>query len=84
MDIGESLVAIGFGNVIEKPLKTDPADVSYFNKLKAAEERALKKRLGIRYYIKPTKMFVLKLASKITQWLNSTQKQKPTKKLAVT
>lgn len=86
VNIGESLVSIGFATVIDKPLKTDDKYVAYYNGLKQAEAYALRKKLGIKYYIKPTKQAILTIAKKISKLLNDTTKQKTVNlsKVAVT
>ncbi|XP_018572144.1 uncharacterized protein LOC108911644 isoform X1 [Anoplophora glabripennis] len=57
VNIGESLVRIGFGATEnnEKALVEDRLRSHYYNQLRNAELYALRKRLGLRYYIKPTK-----------------------------
>lgn len=50
---------IGFGSTVDKLLKADDkAFINYYQKLKVAEEYALRKKLGVKYYIKPTKRVV--------------------------
>lgn len=76
INLGESLVSIGFATVIDKPLKTDDKYVSYYNGLKQAEQYALRKKLGIKYYIKPTKQILATIVKRISKLLNNTAKQK--------
>lgn len=57
VNVGESLVGVGFGTIenISKPLTSKEAQV-YFSKLKNADLQLQKKQLGLKYYIKPTKL----------------------------
>ncbi|XP_028139775.1 uncharacterized protein LOC114333970 [Diabrotica virgifera virgifera] len=57
INIGESLVKIGFAlpEHIEKPLSEDPFFLRYYGLLLKAEKVALRKKLGLKYYIIPTK-----------------------------
>lgn len=73
MNVGESLVAIGFAT-IEKPLKTDNS-VDYCKKLETAENQALRKRLGLKYYIKPTKQALVFIKSSISDLIKKLEKQ---------
>ncbi|KAL1505660.1 hypothetical protein ABEB36_005170 [Hypothenemus hampei] len=57
LNVGESLLKIGFGltEPVLPPLSADPKFVTYYKRLQAAENYALRKKLGFKYYIKPTK-----------------------------
>ncbi|KAJ3648948.1 hypothetical protein Zmor_014696 [Zophobas morio] len=56
INVGESLVKIGFGQVtkVDKSMSNDRNYLTYCSRLQAAENYALKKKLGAKYYIKPT------------------------------
>ncbi|XP_066247174.1 protein C3orf33 homolog [Euwallacea similis] len=57
LNVGESLLKIGFGQTepVMPPLSLDPKFLSYYKRLQAAEKVALRKKLGLKYYVKPTK-----------------------------
>lgn len=78
INVGESLVSVGFGmlGTVEIPLTTSTAYNKYYNRLKVAEAYAIRKKLGIKYYIKPTKSILAKLGKKINKLIVS-QTQKP-------
>ncbi|KAJ8926054.1 hypothetical protein NQ315_009909 [Exocentrus adspersus] len=63
INVGENLVRIGFGMTdrIDKPLVEDPVFSRYYERLKRAERYAIRKKLGLRYYIKPTKEVLVAL-----------------------
>lgn len=63
INIAADLVKIGFGvtEKVEKPLAEDLLHSRYYDQLRTAELYALRKRLGLRYYIKPTKRFLTTL-----------------------
>lgn len=66
MNVGESLVSIGFGTIVETPLKTDDKYwINYYNKLKRAEAYALRQKLGLKYYVKPTKEMLSFIGRKV-------------------
>lgn len=50
------MVKIGFAQTvsIERPLLEDSQFLTYYKGLQAAENYALRKKIGLRYYIKPT------------------------------
>ncbi|CAG9765282.1 unnamed protein product [Ceutorhynchus assimilis] len=67
LNVGESLVKIGFAQLAPThSLAQDPALLSYFKKLQAAESVALRNQLGLKYYIKPTKAALRSLARNLT------------------
>ncbi|KAF7274492.1 protein C3orf33 [Rhynchophorus ferrugineus] len=57
LNVGERLVKIGFAQTvsIEHPLLEDSQVMTYYKGLQAAENYALRKKIGLKYYIKPTK-----------------------------
>ncbi|CAH2007258.1 unnamed protein product [Acanthoscelides obtectus] len=68
LNVGESLLKIGFA-VTEhptKPLSEDPSYLTYYHRLQSAENYALRQKMGLRYYIAPTRELIFKLYS----WLN--------------
>lgn len=71
--MAESLIAIGFGTLtnIEKPLFPSSEYKKYYSLLRAAEKYALKQKLGIKYYIKPTKEVLYKLYNKLNNVIGS-------------
>ncbi|XP_022911912.1 protein C3orf33 homolog [Onthophagus taurus] len=91
LDLGSSLVQIGFAKVVEKPLSKKDPDYGYYMKLKNAEEIALKKQMGMKYYIKPTKLILLtiwtqleKIIRKMLQSSSRNQKALSNKKVPKT
>lgn len=60
INIGERLVKIGFAvpEHIKTPLSEDPSFRKYYSLLLRAEKEALRKRLGYKYYIIPTKKLI--------------------------
>lgn len=68
LNVGESLVKIGFAQTvsIQSPLLEDTQLLSYYKKLQAAENYALRKQLGLKYYIKPTKKSLQRLLKNLT------------------
>lgn len=73
INIGESLIKIGFAE-IEKPLKEDPNFQTYFNRLHSAELYFLRKKLGLKYYIKPTKRALSQIANKLNELIHRSTK----------
>lgn len=67
--MGETLLKIGFGQVepVKPPLSLDPSFIIYFKRLQAAENFALRKKLGFKYYIKPTKKAVENLFKQLQE-----------------
>ncbi|CAH1155004.1 unnamed protein product [Phaedon cochleariae] len=63
INIGENMVKIGFAVPvpIEKPLTEDVGYLKYYAQLQNAEKYALRKKLGLKYYIKPTKTVLVGL-----------------------
>lgn len=59
---------IGFATreVIPKPLSDDSNYFKYYRLLYNAENYALRKQLGLKYYIKPTREIIVFLFEKIT------------------
>lgn len=57
LNVGEKLLKIGFGQTtpVLPPLSQDPTFLIYYKRLQAAEDFALRKKLGFKYYVKPTK-----------------------------
>lgn len=72
------MISIGFGTItnIEKPLTVNPAYTKYYNRLKTAETYALRKKMGIKYYIKPTASILSKVGKTVANRIIS-QIQKP-------
>lgn len=68
VNVGESLVAVGFGTIenTEKSIMNKET-VAYFNKLKNAELQLEKKQLGLKYYIKPTKLVLNSMYKNISK-----------------
>lgn len=66
-NVGENLVKIGFGQPesIQQPLTEDPAFLNYYRRLQAAEQYALRKKLGFKYYVKPTKNALIGLVKNL-------------------
>ncbi|XP_050308410.1 uncharacterized protein LOC126744880 [Anthonomus grandis grandis] len=69
LNVGENLLKIGFGQTepVHPPLCEDPLFLTYYRRLKAAENFALKKKLGLKYYIAPTKHALTSLIKKIAK-----------------
>lgn len=65
--MGEHLVKIGFGSMeaIRPPLSEDPAFLTYYSRLKVAEKQWMRKQLGLRYYVKPTREMLETLARQL-------------------
>ncbi|XP_023016058.2 protein C3orf33 homolog [Leptinotarsa decemlineata] len=63
VNVGEKLVKIGFAvpELIEKPLLEDTLYMRYYKLLQKAEKHAQYKKLGLKYYIKPTKQAIFEL-----------------------
>ncbi|KAJ8963319.1 hypothetical protein NQ318_018788 [Aromia moschata] len=75
VNIGENLVKIGFGVTenIEKPLTEDPDFLLYYKRLQQAQKYAVRKQLGFKYYLKPTKNALIS----VMKTLNHLLKQLP-------
>lgn len=86
INVGESLAGIGFGAVedIEKQLEKNREYITYYNKLKASETKALKKKMGVKYYIKPTKMAFQAFSQKIKTLITKARPTKIVPKVALT
>jgi hypothetical protein len=74
INLGESLVKVGFGNVadIEKPISTDRNFLMYYNRLQVAENYARRKELGVKYYIRPVSAFVTDIVKSFNSMLYAT------------
>ncbi|KAI4468916.1 protein c3orf33 [Holotrichia oblita] len=70
IDLGVSLVSIGFGNLIESPIGKKDKDYRYYTELIYARERALRKKMGFKYYIKPTKLILAMISRQISIAMN--------------
>lgn len=79
MNLGESLVSIGFGSIVDNSLKTDDKYwANYYRKLKKAEAYALRKKLGIKYYINPTRQVLSLFGKKVEDLIRKAAKTKST------
>uniref|UniRef100_A0A1Y1M8B0 TNase-like domain-containing protein n=1 Tax=Photinus pyralis TaxID=7054 RepID=A0A1Y1M8B0_PHOPY len=67
INVAESLVGIGFAD-LETPAI---GSKRYCQQLHTAEMQAERKRLGLRYYVKPTREFVLKLGRTMYHFIAS-------------
>ncbi|XP_060517467.1 uncharacterized protein LOC132696580 [Cylas formicarius] len=76
-NIGEHLVRIGFAKMepIQPTLLEDPKVLVYYKRLRAAERYALRKKQGLKYYVKPTQDAVLLLFKQIKGLMKIFQKQ---------
>ncbi|KAF2901135.1 hypothetical protein ILUMI_05054 [Ignelater luminosus] len=81
INVAESLISVGFGTItnIEKPLSVNPAYTKYYNRLKTAEIYALRKKMGIKYYIKPTASILSKIGKTVANKIVSQIQKPPTK-----
>lgn len=87
VNVGESLVAIGFGtnSIFKKPQSVSKEALAYYNTLKSAELQLEKKQLGVKYYIKPTKLVLQSIFMSIQKLINKSKKSsKKVPKLAAT
>ena len=64
MDLGSSLVRVGFANIIET-IHKEHTNYAYLKKLKAAHTVALKRELGVKYYINLTTLVFTNILRKI-------------------
>lgn len=71
IDLGVSLVSIGFGNLIETPIGKKHKDYKYYKQLLLAKETALRKKMGYRYYVKPTKLVLVAIYHQLSVLVNS-------------
>lgn len=79
VNLGESLISIGFGSIIDKTLKTDDKYwADYYKKLKKAEAYALRKKLGIKYYISPTRQVLTSFGKRVEDLIRKAAKTKAT------
>ncbi|GJQ80166.1 hypothetical protein Trydic_g23744 [Trypoxylus dichotomus] len=65
IDLGVSLVSIGFGSLIESPIGKKDKDYKYYTQLISARENALRKEMGLKYYIKPTKLVLSSISQQL-------------------
>lgn len=80
VNVGESLVSIGFGSIIDNTLKTDDKYwINYYNKLKKAEAYALRKKLGIKYYVNPTRQVLSTFGRKVEELIRKAAKTRTAK-----
>lgn len=78
--MGESLVSIGFGSIADSTLKTDDKYwANYYKKLKKAESYALRKKLGIKYYVNPTRQVLSTFGKKVEDLIKKAAKTKTAK-----
>lgn len=85
VNLGESLVSIGFGSIIDNTLKTDDKYwANYYKKLKKAEAYALRKKLGIKYYVTPTRQVLSLFGKKVEELIRKAAKTKTTTVAKVT
>ncbi|KAJ8973522.1 hypothetical protein NQ317_014247 [Molorchus minor] len=83
INIGENLVKIGFGlpENIEKPFTDDPSFLAYYNSLKRAQKYAIRKQLGLKYYVQPTKEVLVYLyrilSNRLSYLANRISRQAP-------
>ncbi|RZC32443.1 uncharacterized protein BDFB_003161 [Asbolus verrucosus] len=77
INIGESLVRVGFGQVvdIDKPISKDRTYLTYCNRLQVAENYALRKKLGMKYYMKPAKAVLIYIAKNLNKFMLNTYRQ---------
>lgn len=68
---------IGFGQVVEmtQPISRDKQFLSYYNTLQHAENYAIRKRLGLKYYLKPTKTVLIYLGQSLNRLVLGTYRQ---------
>lgn len=66
INVGEQLLKVGFATreEIPRPLSNDSKYFSYYRILHKAEHFALRKQLGLKYYVKPTKDIIYLLLEK--------------------
>lgn len=80
VNVGESLVSIGFGTIANSILKTDDKYwTNYYKKLKKAEAYALRKKLGIKYYVNPTRQVLTTFAKKVEELIKKASKTRTAK-----
>lgn len=60
---------IGFGETVTigRPLIDDKNFLSYYYRLQTAQTQAIRKKMGLKYYIKPTKNALVLLLKNINQ-----------------
>lgn len=77
INLGESLVAIGFATTadLQGTSLSFPECATYYNKLLNAEKYASHKKLGIKYYIKPTKSILLKFVKFLSNLVPKTPRK---------
>lgn len=77
VNLGESLVAIGFATTADLPgaSLSFPECATYYKKLINAEKYALHKKLGVKYYIKPTKSVLLKFVKFLSNLVPKTPRK---------
>lgn len=67
-------MAIGFATIADRqgaPLSF-PEYATYYNRLINAEKYALHKKLGMKYYVKPTKSFLLRFVKFLSKLVSKT------------
>lgn len=76
VNIGEKLLKIGFATRedIPKPLSDNSKYLKYYKILQNAENYALRKQLGLKYYIKPTKEVIMFLLGNLAAFSVSSTK----------
>ncbi|EFA07234.1 uncharacterized protein LOC659618 [Tribolium castaneum] len=74
VNVGESLVRIGFGQVVDvdKPISSDRTFLAYYHRLQGAEKYAKRKKMGLKYYINPTKSALVLAAKSLNSMVLST------------
>jgi len=80
INVGESLISVGFG-AIELDNITNKLHTKYINKLRYAEDRALRREMGMKYYVKPTKLIIISVIKSINNMIQKTKKKQPNQKL---
>lgn len=69
VNLGEKLLKIGFATIeeIPKPLSDDNKYHQYYRLLQGAENVALRRKLGLKYYIKPTTQVIYALLENLSK-----------------
>ncbi|XP_017777061.1 PREDICTED: uncharacterized protein LOC108563029 [Nicrophorus vespilloides] len=75
VNVGESLVSIGFGTVQPFEAGSNITKMVYLARLRSAEKVALKRQMGFNYYVKPTKEILIKLSKRLNELIRETAKK---------
>jgi len=76
--VAQSLIEIGFGK-LDRQCLDNATQFTYINTLKAAENRALRKEMGIKYYVKPTKLILISIANKLGRLMDKIKRNQTLK-----